>query len=135
MDVSYAEGDRVIQFRALKELYDIACLLRDNERFVVESLHSRATNEIAAVVSTSRLHNIASKYTGKDDPMALVRAQGNFPATGEILQPYRLRITSRARCAEAITPPRRLPRFACKASPVRRCCHTRSWSTVASSTR
>jgi len=49
MDVSYAEGDRVIQFRALKELYDIACLLRDNERFVVESVHSRATNEIAAV--------------------------------------------------------------------------------------
>ena len=57
---------------------------------MVESVHSRAANEIAAVVSTSRLHNIAGKYTGKDDPVALVRAQGNFPATGEILSPYRI---------------------------------------------
>jgi fructose 1,6-bisphosphate aldolase/phosphatase len=90
MDVAYTEGDRIIELSAPEELYDIACLLRDNERFVVESIHSRATNDIAAVVSTSRLHNIAGKYTGKDDPVALVRAQGNFPATGEILSPYRL---------------------------------------------
>ena len=90
MDVSYTEGDRIIELRAPEELYDIACLLRDNERFVVESVHGRASNDIAAVVSTSRLHNIAGKYTGKDDPVALVRAQGNFPATGEILSPYRL---------------------------------------------
>jgi len=90
MDVAYIEGDRIIELRAPEELYDIACLLRDNERFVVESVHSRATNEIAAVVSTSRLHNIAGKYTGKDDPVALVRAQGDFPATGEILSPYRI---------------------------------------------
>jgi len=90
MDVSYTEGDRTIELKAPEELYDIACLLRDNERFVVESIHSRATNDIAAVVSTSRLHNIAGKYTGKDDPVALVRAQGSFPATGEILSPYRL---------------------------------------------
>lgn len=90
MDVSYTEGDRTIQLKTPEELYDIACLLRDNERFVVESVHSRATNEIAAAVSTSRLHNIAGKYTGKDDPVALVRVQGSFPATGEILSPYRI---------------------------------------------
>ena len=90
MDVAYTEGDRIIELRAPEELYDIACLLRDNERFVVESVHGRATNAIAAVVSTSRLHNIAGKYTGKDDPVALVRAQGHFPATGEILSPYRI---------------------------------------------
>jgi fructose 1,6-bisphosphate aldolase/phosphatase len=90
MDVNYTAGDRVIELNAPEELYDLACLLRDNERFVVESIKSRATGEIAAVVSTSRLHNIAGTYTGKDDPVALVRAQGNFPATGEILSPYRL---------------------------------------------
>jgi fructose 1,6-bisphosphate aldolase/phosphatase len=90
MDVSYTEGDRVIELNAPEELYDIACLLRDNERFVVESIRSRSTNDVAAVVSTSRLHNIAGTYTGKDDPVALVRTQGNFPATGEILSPYRL---------------------------------------------
>jgi fructose 1,6-bisphosphate aldolase/phosphatase len=90
MDVNYTEGDRIIELNAPEELYDIACLLRDNERFVVESIRSRANNEIGAVVSTSRLHNIAGTYTGKDDPVALVRCQGNFPATGEILSPYRI---------------------------------------------
>jgi fructose 1,6-bisphosphate aldolase/phosphatase len=90
MDVSYTEGDRIIELNAPEELYEIACLLRDNERFVVESIKSRATEEIAAVVSTSRLHNIAGTYTGKDDPVALVRTQGIFPATGEIISPYRL---------------------------------------------
>jgi fructose 1,6-bisphosphate aldolase/phosphatase len=90
MDVNHTEGDRVIELNAPEELYDIACLLRDNERFVVESIRSRANNDIAAVVSTSRLHNIAGTYTGKDDPVCVVRAQGNFPATGEILSPYRI---------------------------------------------
>jgi len=90
MDVNHIGGDRVIELNAPEELYDIACLLRDNERFVVESVKSRANGEIAVVVSTSRLHNIAGTYTGKDDPVALVRTQGNFPATGEVLSPYRL---------------------------------------------
>jgi fructose 1,6-bisphosphate aldolase/phosphatase len=88
MDVEYTEGDRVIELNAPEDLYDIAALLRDNERFVVEHIHSRNTGDIAVSVSTSRLHNIAGKYTGKDDPVQLVRVQGNFPATGEILSPY-----------------------------------------------
>ena len=55
---------------------------------MVESIFSRHDGEQAASVSTTRLHNIAGKYTGKDDPVMLVRAQMNFPATGEILAPY-----------------------------------------------
>jgi fructose 1,6-bisphosphate aldolase/phosphatase len=88
MDVSYTEGDRVIKLNAPEDLYDIAALLRDNQRFVVESIHSRNNGEIAAAVSTTRLHNIAGKYTGKDDPVMLVRVQGAFPATGEVLSPF-----------------------------------------------
>lgn len=88
MDVNYTEADRVIELNAPEQLYDIATLLRDPERYVVESVWSRASNEQAAVVATSRLHNIAGKYTGKDDPVMLVRTQMNFPATGEILAPY-----------------------------------------------
>jgi fructose 1,6-bisphosphate aldolase/phosphatase len=90
MDVSHTEGDRLIELNAPEELYDIAALLRDNERFVVESIYSRETGEIAAVVSTTRLHNIAGKYTGKDDPVMLVRVQGPFPATGEVLAPFNI---------------------------------------------
>ena len=56
--------------------------------YVVESVWSRASGQQAVAVTTSRLHNIAGKYTGKDDPVMLVRAQMHFPATGEILAPY-----------------------------------------------
>ena len=88
MDVNYTEGDRIIELNAPEDLYLIATLLRDPERYVVESVWSRATGEIAAAASTTRLHNIAGKYVGKDDPVMLVRAQKHFPATGEILAPY-----------------------------------------------
>jgi fructose 1,6-bisphosphate aldolase/phosphatase len=90
MDVGYTEGDRVIELEAPEDLYDLAALLRDNDRFVVESIWSRHENDQAAVVSTTRLHNIAGKYTGKDDPVMLVRVQKNFPATGEVLAPYHI---------------------------------------------
>ncbi len=90
MDVSYTEGDRIIELNAPEDGYDIAALLRDNERFVVESVWSRETGDIAASVSTTRLHNIAGKYTGKDDPVMLVRTQGAFPATGEVLAPFNI---------------------------------------------
>ncbi len=90
MDVENTEGDKIIELNAPEELYDIAALLRDNERFVVESVYSRETGDIAASVSTTRLHNIAGKYTGKDDPVMLVRVQGAFPATGEVLAPFNI---------------------------------------------
>jgi fructose 1,6-bisphosphate aldolase/phosphatase len=88
MDVNHTEGDRIIELDAPERLYDIAALLRDPERFVIESIWSRADGDQAVSVSTSRLHNIAGKYTGKDDPVMLVRVQKNFPATGEVLAPF-----------------------------------------------
>jgi fructose 1,6-bisphosphate aldolase/phosphatase len=88
MDVNYTKADRIIELVTPEETYDIAVLLRDTGRFVIESIWSRATGEQAVAASTTRLHNIAGKYVGKDDPVALVRTQMNFPATGEILSPY-----------------------------------------------
>lgn len=88
MDVGHTTGDRVVELNAPEDLYAIATLLRDPERYVVESVWSRATGEQAVAVATSRLHNIAGKYTGKDDPVMLVRVQMNFPATGEVLAPF-----------------------------------------------
>ncbi|MEW6203606.1 MAG: fructose-1,6-bisphosphate aldolase/phosphatase [bacterium] len=90
IDVEHIANDRIIELNAPGEIYDIAALLRDNQRFVVESIRSRETDEQAAAVSTTRLHNIAGKYTGKDDPICIVRTQGDFPATGEILSPYEI---------------------------------------------
>jgi fructose 1,6-bisphosphate aldolase/phosphatase len=88
MDVARVDGDWIIELNTPEDLYDIATLLRDTERYVVESIWSRASGEQAVAACTTRLHNIAGKYTGKDDPVMLVRVQKSFPATGEILAPY-----------------------------------------------
>ena len=90
MDVEYTEKDRYIELNAPEEIYDIAALLRDNERFVVSQIFSRDSGEQAVAASTTRLHNIAGKYIGKDDPVLLCRVQGSFPAAGEILSPYNI---------------------------------------------
>jgi len=90
MDVDYAQGDRVIELVTPEETYDLAALLRDNGRFVVESIHSRHDGDIAVSSCTTRLRNIAGKYVGKDDPIMLVRTQKCFPATGEVLAPFEI---------------------------------------------
>lgn len=90
LDAEYTEKDKIIELNSPEEIYDIAALLRDNERYVIESIYSRNTGNQAVASSTTRLHNIAGKYTGKDDPVALVRVQGEFPATGEVLAPYQI---------------------------------------------
>lgn len=90
MDVNYTEGDRVIELHAPEDLYDLAALLRDTHRFVIEGIRSRTTGELCVACSTTRLHNIAGKYVGKDDPVMIVRTQSQFPATGEIIAPFAL---------------------------------------------
>jgi fructose 1,6-bisphosphate aldolase/phosphatase len=88
MDVAHTEGERVIELNAPQDLYSIAALLRDTERFVVESVWSRVTGEQAVAAATLGPHDIAGKYTGKDDPVMLVRVHKDFPATGEVLAPH-----------------------------------------------
>nr|AGF92835.1 fructose-1,6-bisphosphatase [uncultured organism] len=88
MDVENTENDRVIELTVPEDIYDLACLLRDNGRFVVESIRSAKTGEPTVSCSTTRLNKIAGEYVGKDDPVALARVQKNFPATGELLAPY-----------------------------------------------
>ena len=88
MDVTYTKADKIIELNSPEETYDIAALLRDNGKFIVESIYSRDSGKQAVAASTTRLHNIAGKYVGKDDPVMLIRAQHDFPATGEILAPY-----------------------------------------------
>jgi len=57
-------------------------------RYAVKRVYSRATGEVAAVSSTERLAEVAGRYVGKDDPVMVVRCQGNFPAVGEVLEPF-----------------------------------------------
>jgi len=89
IDMDHKGGDSLITLNAPEESYHIAALLRDNERFGIEGIYARTFEGARAVaVSAQRLHNIAGSYTGKDDPVAIVRNQGIFPAPEEVLMPF-----------------------------------------------
>ncbi len=88
MDMAALDCDKVIDLVAPEDYYDLAALLRDSDRFAVDSILSRANDQQAASCSTTRLSMLAGRYVGKDDPVALVRLQQDFPATGEVLSPF-----------------------------------------------
>lgn len=85
IDTEYLESDKTILLNTPEDTYDIAALLRETRRYVVRAIYSRAhPKEQSVAVSTSRLKHIAGRYVGKDDPVAVIRAQKIFPATEEI---------------------------------------------------
>lgn len=90
MDVNYTKADKIIKLKVPEDYYDICTLLRDPNHYVIERVIENATGLTAGVASTARLHNIAGKYVGKDDPVAIVRSQKQFPSTGEVLSPWAL---------------------------------------------
>jgi fructose 1,6-bisphosphate aldolase/phosphatase len=89
VDVKYKRGDRIIELFTPEDIYDIAVLLRETGRYSIEAIFTKEGEQCVSV-STTRLHNIAGTYTGKDDPVAIVRVQKNFPATGEVLAPFKI---------------------------------------------
>ncbi len=71
-----------------EEMYDLLVLIGAPSHYTVKSVFHRATGQIGAVSSTQRLSLMAGRYVGKDDPVCIVRCQGNFPAVGEVLEPF-----------------------------------------------
>ena len=93
IDMDYAgekgAGDKVVRLDVPERGWDIAALLQNIDRFAIEGIWSRyKPDEQVVSVSATRLHNIAGKYTGKDDPIAIVRTQGIFPAPEELTEPF-----------------------------------------------
>jgi fructose 1,6-bisphosphate aldolase/phosphatase len=89
IDMEYAAGDRALELDAPGDHLDLAVLLRDENRFGVQAIYSRSyPDQQVVAVSTDRLHTIAGEYKGKDDPVAIVRTQGIFPAPEEVVSPY-----------------------------------------------
>ncbi len=89
IDMNNTGGDSILTLHAPEDYYQLTVLLRDNERFGIESISSRRyEGQDAVSVSAQRLHNIAGTYTGKDDPIAIVRNQGIFPAPEEVLSTF-----------------------------------------------
>ncbi len=79
---------KMVRLSAPEELYDILALIGTPSRYVIKRVYRKSDGEIAGVVSSERLNLIAGKYVGKDDPVAIARAQSGFPAVGEILEAF-----------------------------------------------
>ncbi len=89
-EVHDVKEHKKIRFDAPEEIYDLLVFIGAPSRYMVKAVYHRDTRDIAAVSSTERLSLIAGKYVGKDDPVCIVRSQGNFPAVGEVLEPFTL---------------------------------------------
>jgi len=79
---------RSVELLLPEEMYDLLAIIGTTGRYIVRRVYRKKDNEIAAVVSVERLGLLAGRYVGKDDPVAVVRAQSGFPAVGEILEPF-----------------------------------------------
>jgi len=90
VDMEHAgNGDRILTLDAPEDLYKIAILLRDENRYGVGAIYSRTyPHQQSVAVSTDRLHTVAGKYVGKDDPVSIVRVQQFFPSPEEAISPY-----------------------------------------------
>jgi len=89
-EVHDVKEHRKITLNAPEEIYDLLIFIGAPSRYAVKAVYQRETKDIAAVSSTQRLSLIAGRYVGKDDPVCIVRAQGTFPAVGEVLEPFTL---------------------------------------------
>lgn len=84
---------KMVTMRSPEEMYDILALIGAKSRFVIKRVYPKEgsklpANEPVAVISTEKLYQVAGRYIGKDDPVAVVRAQSGLPALGEVLNPY-----------------------------------------------
>lgn len=90
IDMDHKGADSILTLAAPENYYQLALLLRNSLRFGIDSIYSRKYALKVAAVSAMRMHTIAGKYVGKDDPVALVRTQRIFPAPEEVISPYML---------------------------------------------
>lgn len=91
VDMDYTEGDRVIRLNGKTHWPEIAFLMRDDSRFGIKTIHSNMYPDQQVVdASTQRLQNVFGVYKGKDDPVAIVRTQGIFPAPEEVVSPFEI---------------------------------------------
>jgi fructose 1,6-bisphosphate aldolase/phosphatase len=74
---------KIAELKLWQDKAELEAALMYPGRYVVHSVMSADGAEQIVSASTDRLHNIAGTYVGKDDPIAIVRTQKNFPATEE----------------------------------------------------
>ncbi|MCL4251092.1 MAG: fructose 1,6-bisphosphatase [Anaerolineae bacterium] len=86
-EVYDVKGNRKIVLDTPEQMYDLLVFIGAPGRYMVRNVYTKS-GEIAATSSTERLALIAGRYVGKDDPVCIVRSQSEFPAVGEVLEPF-----------------------------------------------
>ncbi|MGB9719204.1 MAG: fructose-1,6-bisphosphate aldolase/phosphatase [Candidatus Anstonellales archaeon] len=84
---------RKVFFNTPEEIYDMLALIGGRSRYIIKRVYPRKGNKVpekeaVAAVSTEKINLIAGEYVGKDDPVAVVRAQSGLPSLGEILEAF-----------------------------------------------
>ncbi len=87
-EVLDTKEDRKVVLKSPEEMFELIGLLGSSTRYTVSRVWRAKDDLICAATSTTKLALIAGKYVGKDDPVAIVRAQHGLPAVGEILMPF-----------------------------------------------
>ena len=103
-EVHDVKASKRIFFDAPGESYDLLVFIGATGRYIVKGVYGK-DGEIASVSSTQRLALIAGKYVGKDDPVCIVRCQGNFRRWARSWSPLPCLISWRAGCGGPITAP------------------------------
>ncbi|MFX1601882.1 MAG: fructose-1,6-bisphosphate aldolase/phosphatase [Promethearchaeota archaeon] len=76
-----------VEMKCPEEMYDVLALLGSTGTYTIKKVY-RADGMVCASVSTDKLHAVAGKYVGKDDPVAIIRAHSGLPAMGEVLEAF-----------------------------------------------
>jgi len=87
-EVLDTKENKKVVLKCPEEMYELVALIGTTQRYTVSRVWRARDDVICATTSTTKLSLIAGKYVGKDDPVALVRAQHGLPAVGEILVPF-----------------------------------------------
>ena len=83
INVMDVEKGKVAQLHMWEDKPTLEAALMYPGRYVISTVYTKDNQPILAA-STDRLHNIAGKYVGKDDPICIIRTQKDFPATEEV---------------------------------------------------
>ncbi len=83
INVMDVEKGKIAQLNMWEDKPTLEAALMYPGRYVISSVYTKDNQPILSA-STDRLHNIAGKYVGKDDPICIIRTQKDFPATEEV---------------------------------------------------
>ncbi|MDY6771380.1 MAG: fructose-1,6-bisphosphate aldolase/phosphatase [Candidatus Nanohaloarchaea archaeon] len=92
-EIMDTHNDKTITLDCPEEMHEILSLVGTTGQYVIKHIYPKDENknnsdDPVASVSTEKLRKIAGEYVGKDDPVAIVRAQSGLPAMGEILEAF-----------------------------------------------